>query len=844
MYNGIGLQTPRGSGTNGYIQGNKFFVRPKSGKVVVDNNGYVEGQGTGGVSKKPNKEILEHDRKRQIELKLVVLEDKLVDQGYTDAEIAEKLVEARRNLEASSAVEEAGGAVPLLGRASDTQTHQIAARKEKQMETLRAALGIATSEADSQKKTNGQGSNSGSDDDVDLGDNRQSGFDGDRQSLKKDSHEKDVLKNSNNDAVRYGSNELRSHMNPGSKERSEGSDSSDTDNDEKHAKRIRNKHQKSKEKNYSGSDSDIEVRKKQQKSSKKDKKGRGHDTDDSESDDKYEKPRERHDKRRGRYEHDDSESNDEKYKKTRKSADVKSRRHDSDDSEPDDEYEKTLRRGDERKGRHASDDYKYKNEEHETRKKHDRKSRRHDSSDSDSDSEKNGTDRKRHDSDIDSAKQNKRIQVRERSQHGGSHRIEKGLSVLDDPRKIDDGSKKNSRKYDLKSKTDKGQILEEETAEKSRRRRHDAGNDDDDDYDIRDKKIEMKQRSGEHDTDKRDYYHSKRANYHEGYSEDGSDSSADDYKRGKRDAIKSLPKGSGRSGDSSRSNVDLMKAKSDNGLNTLGKLEELYHTREDTMDGQQTNRGKRKADGVNEDEQAEAKSRSRYVGKEDHRGEQQKDPEINSRSYRIKDDQKRDDHSRLSRSGVGHEDDNPERDGRNRNREELHHEGKRSYRDHEEQRGGPGDRKNNRDEEESKRSDPDQEEQRRGRKNSRDEEDSKRSDRDHEEQHGGRRNSREEESRGRKHRRDEDVEVREHGSRRGRKEEEHGSVKDSRSGWWTDQATRLTLLLISDGVLFFQKLDTRVLDKIKSDKIKVWLLDEYVSDSEFCMKKFQDSYVH
>ena len=113
MYNGIGLQTPRGSGTNGYIQGNKFFVKPKSGKVVVDNKGFDAGQGTGGVTKKPNKEILEHDRKRQIVLKLVILEDKLADQGYTDAEIADQLAEARRNLESAAAEEAAGGAAPL-----------------------------------------------------------------------------------------------------------------------------------------------------------------------------------------------------------------------------------------------------------------------------------------------------------------------------------------------------------------------------------------------------------------------------------------------------------------------------------------------------------------------------------------------------------------------------------------------------------------------------------------------------------------------------------------------------------------------------------------------------------
>lgn len=113
MYNGIGLQTPRGSGTNGYIQSNRFFVKPKSGKVAYDSGKGFEGdQGTAGVTKKANKEILEHDRKRQIQLKLVVLEDKLIDQGYTDAEIAEKLEEARKNFEAAS--DASGGASAIV----------------------------------------------------------------------------------------------------------------------------------------------------------------------------------------------------------------------------------------------------------------------------------------------------------------------------------------------------------------------------------------------------------------------------------------------------------------------------------------------------------------------------------------------------------------------------------------------------------------------------------------------------------------------------------------------------------------------------------------------------------
>ncbi|GMJ14363.1 hypothetical protein HRI_005105500 [Hibiscus trionum] len=153
MYNGIGLTTPRGSGTNGYIQGNKFFVRPKTNRVTDSTRPFEADQGTAGLTtKKPNKEILEHDRKRQVELKLVILEDKLTEQGYTESEIADKLVEARKALEEAQQEkdEEEGEVIPTPTRqqkVSDTQTHQVAARKEKQMETFRAALGIGVSES-------------------------------------------------------------------------------------------------------------------------------------------------------------------------------------------------------------------------------------------------------------------------------------------------------------------------------------------------------------------------------------------------------------------------------------------------------------------------------------------------------------------------------------------------------------------------------------------------------------------------------------------------------------------------------------------------------------------------
>ena len=106
MYNDIVLQTPRGLGTNGYIQSTKFSIRPKPARV--EGKGFEEGQGAGGVTKKANQDILEHDRKRQIELKLALLEDTLAEQGYTDNEILDKVEEARKVMEA--AVENPEGA--------------------------------------------------------------------------------------------------------------------------------------------------------------------------------------------------------------------------------------------------------------------------------------------------------------------------------------------------------------------------------------------------------------------------------------------------------------------------------------------------------------------------------------------------------------------------------------------------------------------------------------------------------------------------------------------------------------------------------------------------------------
>ena len=81
-YNGVGLETPRGSGTNGYVQRNFALVKHKA--QVFDYNAPEVDQAKLdlALSRKPNEDILEHDRKRAVELKCVEMQDKMEEQGY------------------------------------------------------------------------------------------------------------------------------------------------------------------------------------------------------------------------------------------------------------------------------------------------------------------------------------------------------------------------------------------------------------------------------------------------------------------------------------------------------------------------------------------------------------------------------------------------------------------------------------------------------------------------------------------------------------------------------------------------------------------------------------------
>ena len=80
MYNGIGLSTVRGSGTSGHVQTNKFAVRNRASDGN-DGSDRRKGNSSKAARPEPNAAILEHNRLREIEVKLAELEDELEERG-------------------------------------------------------------------------------------------------------------------------------------------------------------------------------------------------------------------------------------------------------------------------------------------------------------------------------------------------------------------------------------------------------------------------------------------------------------------------------------------------------------------------------------------------------------------------------------------------------------------------------------------------------------------------------------------------------------------------------------------------------------------------------------------
>jgi hypothetical protein len=76
MYNGIGLRTTRGTGTNGYVQKNLSFIKPKQQNKSSETYKYDE-HVSAKPAKKPSEEVLLHNNRRKLENELLEYEEEL-----------------------------------------------------------------------------------------------------------------------------------------------------------------------------------------------------------------------------------------------------------------------------------------------------------------------------------------------------------------------------------------------------------------------------------------------------------------------------------------------------------------------------------------------------------------------------------------------------------------------------------------------------------------------------------------------------------------------------------------------------------------------------------------------
>lgn len=195
MSSNVGLSTPRGSGTSGYVQRNGAFLKPRAAGFGAPYPPVSGANGAGPSDRAfkqrlPDKQILEHDRRRAIEVIVmeererleeenerieealakakkggkVAKEEKEREDGEDDDEgervLTEEEIDERcevlrqRLLKEMEAEGGAGGGAGASGRGKKTglprdrrnikayQVHELAEAKIEESERLRRALGI------------------------------------------------------------------------------------------------------------------------------------------------------------------------------------------------------------------------------------------------------------------------------------------------------------------------------------------------------------------------------------------------------------------------------------------------------------------------------------------------------------------------------------------------------------------------------------------------------------------------------------------------------------------------------------------------------------------------------
>lgn len=164
MSSNVGLSTPRGSGTSGYVQRNLSLLKPRD--VGVGAPYSMTDRDRAPMQRKPDEQILLHDRLREIEVKVLEYRDKVEEENedeqlakgkgkgqrekLTDEEVDELVDKKRAELIAEMERGNKKGGRGGRGPGGDAtgknlkkyQVHELAEAKEKESEKLRRALGL------------------------------------------------------------------------------------------------------------------------------------------------------------------------------------------------------------------------------------------------------------------------------------------------------------------------------------------------------------------------------------------------------------------------------------------------------------------------------------------------------------------------------------------------------------------------------------------------------------------------------------------------------------------------------------------------------------------------------
>jgi hypothetical protein len=130
----VGLSTPRGSGTSGYVQRNLSHLKPRDRAAPYNLDAMPRHK-----EREPDAEILEHERKRAIEVKVFELRDQLEEDGLDEDEIDKRTDELRSQLQKESAKNKGKGDGRKL---KGYEVHEAARRKKEEDKRVRKALGI------------------------------------------------------------------------------------------------------------------------------------------------------------------------------------------------------------------------------------------------------------------------------------------------------------------------------------------------------------------------------------------------------------------------------------------------------------------------------------------------------------------------------------------------------------------------------------------------------------------------------------------------------------------------------------------------------------------------------